>query len=130
MRLLKYEKVSRFNRTTYKYSLTEFAGDNIPQYAILSHRWGADGEEVTYNDLKSGSSKGKIGYKKLQFCGEQATRDGLIYFWIDTCCIDKSSSTELTETINSMFRWYRSATKCYAYLPDVSMNDNSGGQSG
>jgi hypothetical protein len=128
MRLLKYEKVGWFNRTAYKFSLTEFSGDNIPQYAILSHRWGAVGEEITFNDLKSGGSMGKIGYKKLQFCAEQAAHDGLTYFWIDTCCIDKSSSTELSEAINSMFQWYRGATKCYAYLPDVSMNGNNDGQ--
>jgi hypothetical protein len=57
---------------------------------------------------------------KSRFCGEQARRDGLQYFWIDTCCIDKSSSAELQEAINSMFRWYRNATKCYVYLTDAS----------
>jgi len=62
----------------------------------------------------------KAGYEKIQFCGEQARRDGLQYFWVDTCCINKSSSAELTEAINSMFRWYREATKCYVYLSDVS----------
>ncbi|KAN0080705.1 hypothetical protein V8E54_003909, partial [Elaphomyces granulatus] len=49
------------------------------------------------------------GYDKIRFCGEQARRDGWQYFWIDTCCIDKSSSTELQEAINSMFQWYRDA---------------------
>ena len=99
-------------------SLTEFFEDDIPKYAILSHRWGA--EEVTFRDLTDGTSKVKAGYSKIQFCGEQARRDGLQYFWVDTCCIDKSNSTELAEAINSMFRWYRDATKCYVYLPDVS----------
>jgi hypothetical protein len=56
--------------------------------------------------------KSKAGYGKIQFFGEQARRDGLQYFWVDTCCIDKSSSAELTEAINSMFRWYRESTKC------------------
>ncbi|KAF2807886.1 HET-domain-containing protein [Mytilinidion resinicola] len=99
-------------------SLIEFVGD-IPPYAILSHTWGADHEEVTYKDVVTGLGNTKAGYKKLHFCREQASRDGLSYFWVDTCCIDKSSSSELTEAINSMFRWYRYAAKCYVYLVDV-----------
>jgi hypothetical protein len=112
MRLLQYNDDSDF-------SLTEFFERDIPKkYAILSHRWGA--EEVTFKDLADGTSKSKAGHGKIQFCGEQARRDGLQYFWIDTCCIDKSNAVELQEAINSMFRWYRDATKCYVYLPDVS----------
>jgi hypothetical protein len=99
--------------------LTEFFEDDIPKYAILSHRWGA--EEVTFRDLTDGTSKVKAGYVKIQFCGEQARRDGLEYFWVDTCCIDKSSSAELSEAINSMFRWYQKAARCYVYLSDVSI---------
>jgi hypothetical protein len=55
-------------------------------------------------DLKNGNYKKMAGYSKIQFCGEQAKRDGLQYFWVDTCCIDKSNSTELAEAINSIFR--------------------------
>ncbi|TGO41611.1 hypothetical protein BHYA_0019g00420 [Botrytis hyacinthi] len=91
-----------------------------PEYAILSHTWGAETDELTFQDLLNGTGQGKSGYRKLQFCGEQAKRDGLQYFWVDTCCIDKSSSAELQEAINSMFRWYQNATKCYVYLSDVS----------
>ncbi|KAG4431661.1 hypothetical protein IFR05_012864, partial [Cadophora sp. M221] len=112
MRLLQYNNDGDF-------SLIEFFECNIPtEYAILSHKWGA--EEVTLADLKNGNGKKMTGYGKIQFCGEQAKRDGLQYFWVDTCCIDKSNSTELAEAINSMFRWYQDATKCYVYLPDVS----------
>jgi hypothetical protein len=89
-------------------------------YAILSHTWGADHEEVTYKDLLEGTGKGKRGYDKLTFCKEQATKDGLRHFWIDTCCINKSSEPELSEAIRSMFKWYLSASKCYVYLSDVS----------
>ena len=110
MRLLEYNNDSGF-------SLATFFGDDLPRYAILSHRWGA--EEVTLADLTNGTGKSKGGYGKIQFCGEQARRDGLQYFWVDTCCIDKSNSTELAEAINSMFRWYQNATKCYVYLSDV-----------
>ncbi|KAL5327994.1 hypothetical protein ACEPPN_005700 [Leptodophora sp. 'Broadleaf-Isolate-01'] len=111
MRLLQYNSDGDFG-------LTEFFESDILKYAILSHRWGA--EEVTFKDLIDGTSKSKAGYGKIKFCGEQAKRNGLQYFWVDTCCIDKSNSTELAEAINSMFRWYRDATKCYVYLPDVS----------
>ncbi|KAK0705854.1 hypothetical protein B0T26DRAFT_679638 [Lasiosphaeria miniovina] len=108
--------------------LTEDLIDKIPPYAILSHTWG--NEEVLFSDLMNGTGKNKAGYAKIQFCGDQASRDGLKFFWVDTCCIDKSSSAELQEAINSMFRWYRNAAKCYAYLVDVStpvlgIDDNS-----
>jgi hypothetical protein len=91
---------------------------DIPPYAILSHTWG-DGE-VTFKDFQAGTHKHREGYKKLGFCANQATVDGLRYFWVDTCCIDKSNSSELSEAINSMFRWYQNAACCYVYLEDVS----------
>src|ERR1700753_1720317 len=97
--------------------LTEDLHGDIPQYAILSHTWG-DGE-VTFEDLESGAGVNKIGYRKLEFCRDQAAKDRLQYFWVDTCCIKKSSSTELSEALNSMFSWYRAATKCYVYMSDV-----------
>jgi hypothetical protein len=114
MRLLKRKSGDDF-------SLTEFLEGQIPPYTILSHEWGADGEEVTFQELTDGTGKSKPGYKKIQLCGKQTERDGLQYFWVDTCCIDKSNSTELSEAINSMFHWYRDAAKCYVYLPDVSI---------
>jgi hypothetical protein len=66
-----------------------------------------------------GTSEDKSGYKKVGFCAQQAADDGLQYFWVDSCCIDKSSSAELQEAINSMFHWYQNAAKCYVYLSDV-----------
>ena len=102
-----------------EFCLTKNFSDHIPKYAILSHTWGADAEEVNFRDLIDGTGKSKDGYRKIQFCGEQASRDGLQYFWVDICCIDKSNSTELAEAINSMFRWYCDAAKCYVYLSDV-----------
>jgi hypothetical protein len=106
------------------FSLTEYVGKSIPPYAILSHTWGQDHEEVTFKDLIEGTGEGKDGYRKLTFCGKQAAKDGLLYFWVDTCCIDKSSSTELSEAITSMFKWYHKADKCYIYLSDVSTSEN------
>jgi hypothetical protein len=113
MRLLQFAKNNEF-------SLTNDLINNIPPYAILSHTWGADTEEVNFKDLISGTGQSKSGYEKIRFCGEQTSRDGLQYFWVDTCCIDKSNNNELSEAINSMFRWYCNAAKCYVYLPDVS----------
>jgi hypothetical protein len=104
----------------------DLVGDQIPPYAILSHTW--DGQEVTFKDLrnhrdvKEVDAKLKGGYQKLFFCAQQATRDGLDHFWVDTCCIDKANNTELSEAINSMFRWYQNAKKCYVYLSDVRHN--------
>jgi hypothetical protein len=106
--------------------LAEFVGNDIPRYAILSHTWGADHEEVTFKDMVDGTGKAKAGYRKIRFCKKQAAKDGLQFFWVDTCCIDKSISTELTEAINSMFRWYQDAARCYVYLPDVSTGGSVG----
>lgn len=98
--------------------LTEFSTDP-PPYAILSHTWGPDSEEVTFQDMSQGANTSKPGYDKIRRCGEQAASNGLEYFWVDSCCIDKSSSAELSEAINSMFRYYQDAEICYAYLADV-----------
>ncbi|PZD22549.1 HET multi-domain protein, partial [Pyrenophora tritici-repentis] len=96
-----------------------FDDGDIPPYTILSHTWGADGDEVTFADLQTGGGKTKPGYEKILFCGKRARRDNLQYFWIDTCCIDKANKAELAFSIRSMFRWYRDAASCYAYLSDV-----------
>jgi hypothetical protein len=118
MRLLKRTEAGDFNLTK------DFIGkDIVPPYAILSHTWGKDEDEVTFKDLETGTGRSRTGYGKIQFCGEQAARDGLEYFWVDTCCFDKSNNTELSEAINSMFRWYRDSVKCYVYLSDVSTCD-------
>lgn len=97
-------------------------GNNVPFYAILSHRWGQ--EEVSLQDLKSGEAERKAGYDKIKNACSQAVAHGLDYIWIDTCSIDKTSSAELSEAINSMYAWYREAVVCYAYLADVSMDQD------
>jgi hypothetical protein len=95
--------------------------DKLPNYAILSHTWLSDDEEVNFEDMVAGIAPQKTaGYRKLQFCGQQAIRDKLKYFWLDTCCIKKESSSELQEAITTMFLWYKRATRCYVYLTDVS----------
>jgi hypothetical protein len=94
--------------------------DTIPPYAILSHTWGEEVEEVTFEDLAKDVGKDKPGYKKIELCGEQAKRDGLHHFWIDTCCINKENKAEHSLAIQSMFRWYHNAARCYVYLSDVS----------
>lgn len=106
----------------------EFFGPLPPPYAILSHRWQA--EEVSYTEWRKATKTGhlppahpirsKAGFQKiLRFC-QLALDGGLEYVWVDTCCIDKTSSADLSESINSMFMWYKNAKSCYAYLCDWS----------
>jgi hypothetical protein len=83
--------------------LTEFYDTQIPAYAILSHRWG--NEEFSFQDVSGGEYQGMAGFPKIQGCCRQADQDGFEWVWIDSCCIDKTSSSELSEAINSMFRW-------------------------
>lgn len=78
-------------------------GVNRPSYAILSHRW--ENGEVTFKDVMKGRQKKLPGWSKIIKCCEQAVRDGFEYIWADTCCIDKRSSAELSEAINSMYNW-------------------------
>jgi hypothetical protein len=99
--------------------LEQFFGSDIPRYAILSHTWGND--EVTFADLPlhQASTTTKSGYRKIRHTCEQALQDGLHYAWVDTCCIDKTSSAELSEAINSMYAWYGDSNVCYAILEDI-----------
>ncbi|ORY09411.1 heterokaryon incompatibility protein-domain-containing protein [Clohesyomyces aquaticus] len=97
--------------------LEEFFGDSIPPYAILSHTWGRD--EVTFQDLATEDHKRKHGYRKIEGCCQAADEQRIQYVWVDSCCIDKSSSAELSEAINSMFKWYEISKVCFIYLEDV-----------
>ena len=99
MRLLTIDNNGRF-------ILERFAKDRIPPYTILSHRWSTDdNDEITFNEIIKGiADEKKSGYQKLQFCGAQAKADSLHYFWVDTCCIDKSNQNRLSNAIYSMFR--------------------------
>lgn len=101
------------------FKLVTFSDNNVPPYAILSHTW-SENEEVSYQELVEHKGKAKAGYEKIRLCLEQAAKDGLRYAWVDTCAIDKSSSAELQEAINSMFKWYEQAAICYVYLGDVT----------
>ncbi|KDN66776.1 putative heterokaryon incompatibility protein [Colletotrichum sublineola] len=96
--------------------LSEFDDGQVPPYAILSHTW-AD-QEVLFHDIEDGPSS-KAGWDKVQRACRLAHSQDHAWIWIDTCCIDKSSSSELSEAINSMFTWYRDADVCFAYLADV-----------
>ncbi|KAL2066398.1 hypothetical protein VTL71DRAFT_2469 [Oculimacula yallundae] len=91
----------------------------IPEYAILSHTWGQ--EELSYQDMTGDRTiaEQKAGFNKVRDSCWQARSNGYEYIWIDTCCIDKTSSAELSEAINSMFKWYKDSSVCYAYLSDV-----------
>jgi hypothetical protein len=100
--------------------LRAFDNDCGPAYAILSHTWNRDNStEFTFDDIQAGSGKDKSGYGKIEFCEKRAMADGLNHFWVDTCCINKRSEAELSEAINSMFRWYHESSRCYVFLVDV-----------
>ncbi|KAH7152889.1 heterokaryon incompatibility protein-domain-containing protein [Dactylonectria macrodidyma] len=108
------------NVHTFKFE--EFFDNAIPEYAIISHTWGdAEDEEVSHEEFlqQQPATKNKAGYLKIQKACHEARERRFDYVWIDTCCIDKTSSAELSEAINSMFRWYEAAEVCFAYLVDV-----------
>ena len=105
-----------------------FPPDKDTQYAILSHRWGKETEEVDYEEMielanmnreKQDDIRKRDGYQKILRSCKQAKEDKLEWLWVDTCCIDKRSSAELSEAINSMYRWYEKSARCYAHLHDV-----------
>jgi tetratricopeptide (TPR) repeat protein len=106
-----------------KPSFTQFKG-TPPPYAILSHTW-EDDQEVSYIDARNGlwEEKKTWGRRKIEFCASRAKQDNLEYFWVDTCCIDIWNHPERSKAINSMFRWYQNAAKCYVILSDVSVPD-------
>src|SRR6188474_2235445 len=103
------------------YALEEFFGKPIPPYVILSHTW--EKEEVLLKDMQDIHKAGRMkGFSKIYHCCTQAKKDGFKWAWVDTCCIDKTSSAELSETINSMFGYYARAMVCYAYLSDIELD--------
>ncbi|KAI1283360.1 heterokaryon incompatibility protein-domain-containing protein [Xylaria sp. FL0933] len=109
---------------TQSLDLEEFVGNAVPRYAILSHTWGA--EEVSLQEWhRRDLVVAKAGYKKIFSACRQARADGLEYLWVDTNCIDKKSSAELSEAINSMFAFYANSDRCYVYLEDFLGPDTS-----
>ncbi|RSL45093.1 hypothetical protein CEP51_016139 [Fusarium floridanum] len=111
---------------TEDFELKTFLGKKKPAYAILSHTWGRD--EVLFQDFQHdaiGDWRERHGAAKVIGAAAQAASDGYQFIWIDTCCIDKSSSAELSEAINSMYAWYKRAKVCYAYLEDILVPDAS-----
>ena len=111
---------------TTELKLSEFVGSSVPLYAILSHTW--DKEEVLYDHVQRGVVAHLAGYKKLKGACDVAAADGWEWIWVDTCCINKQSSAELSEAINSMYSWYQQAEVCFVYLNDLRTpcdpNDN------
>ncbi|KAK4692124.1 hypothetical protein P7C71_g5019, partial [Lecanoromycetidae sp. Uapishka_2] len=104
-------------------TVKDFPEKAIPDYAILSHTWGK--HEVSFQDLLKSDHDHKQhpGFSKIEGCCALAASEGWEYIWIDTCCIDKTSSAELSEAINSMYQWYRYAKVCYVYLSDICLEE-------
>lgn len=95
--------------------------DDEPDYAILSHTWGTS--EVSFQDILLGKAPSRKGYRKIESCCKQAARHGIKYLWVDTCCIDKTSSAELQEAICSMYKWYQKAKICFVHLEDFTFSN-------
>ena len=111
------------------FSFVQFPEHDVPSYAVLSHTWRGD-LEVTFQDvigsiITTKTNENDLNLDKLYFCAEQAKKDRLQYFWVDTCCIDKTSSAELSEAINSMSCWYQRSSKCYVLLTDVFIHSGN-----
>ncbi|KAI0538591.1 heterokaryon incompatibility protein-domain-containing protein [Xylaria digitata] len=108
--------------TSNRFTIQEFVGHDIPPYVILSHTW--ETEEVTLQDIQRSLTlaKAKRGFSKIRGCCDLARARGIEYAWIDTCCIDKTNSVELSEAINSMYQWYKDAAVCYAFLGDIPLS--------
>ncbi|KAK3393921.1 hypothetical protein B0H63DRAFT_555214 [Podospora didyma] len=106
---------------THSRRLENFYQHPIEPYAILSHTWGKEEEELSFRDMMAVDKDHSVGERtaKLEGCCAQAQKDGIKYVWIDTCCIDKTNAVELGEAINSMFRWYQKSAICYTYLSDI-----------
>lgn len=110
------------NTKTYK--LEDFIDPSTIKYAILSHRW--EDEEVSFLAMAALETASRMkGFGKIWKSCQQAAKDGYKYVWVDTCCINKESSAELSEALNSMFRWYNMSAVCYAFLSDVSSEELS-----
>lgn len=110
---------------TDTFELVEFVGEGTPKYAILSHTW--EGKEISFQDIQHPDALTYLkadnpptpAWAKVKHACRKALEDEFKYIWIDTCCIDKSSSAELQEAINSMFSWYRESAICYTFLSDI-----------
>ncbi|KAF5343234.1 hypothetical protein D9758_013438 [Tetrapyrgos nigripes] len=112
---------------THSLKLKSFFGDDIPPYAILSHTWGKTEDEVTFQDMMAEDrsvAEGKAGYKKIRGACQYAQKYMFEWIWIDSCCINKESSAELSEAINSMYVYYEDAQVCYVYLEDAVRSED------
>ena len=125
--LRREQQMSTRKQVDYRTKVLEFRDDETTDYVILSHRW-IDPTEVDFEELvnlarmdkaERDEVRRRLGYKKIFDSCQQAQKDGYEWVWVDTCCIDKRSSAELSEAINSMYRWYGNAGICYTYLHDV-----------
>lgn len=119
--------------STSRAELTYFAEPSQVQFAILSHVWRDD--EQSFQDIQrlhtQHASEGNprdYASEKIRRCCLYAEQHGYEWVWVDTCCIDKSSSAELSEAINCMFAWYAGASVCYALLDDVGDDEDPRGE--
>lgn len=108
----------------HSFEVEEVWDESVKEYAILSHRW--EDDEVSFRDMQDLAVASTMeGFAKIQRSCDHAQKDGYSHVWVDTCCINKESSAELSEAINSMYRWYKASPVCYAFLSDVHANTDN-----
>ncbi|TXC02838.1 hypothetical protein FocTR4_00014730 [Fusarium oxysporum f. sp. cubense] len=115
MHLLRWEFMDEDD--TFKIHLEQHT--TVTDYAILSHRWGKPEDEVSFDDMIAGTHESKKGHENLSAVVDKPEIDGIRHVWVDTCCINKASSAELSDPITSMFAYYNQSRVCYAFLNDV-----------
>lgn len=118
-------KIRLFNSHNYKFM--QFDDNEIPDYAILSHRWRGN-NEVTNEEMEIKNRNDNIdkpGFQKVLAACAKARKDRIDWLWVDSCCINKRDLPEISASINSMFRWYQCSAVCYAYLDDIARGSNA-----
>ena len=114
-----YTRGMSWHKTRFHNAAISAFVKDITKFAVLSHTWGQD--EPSYEDfVLQRNTTGSKGYEKLEkFCKIAYEQYGVEFAWADTVCINKLSSSELDESIRSMFTWYRESSICIIYLADT-----------
>lgn len=113
------------NTTTLR--LRRFPNSKTVRYAILSHRWGKNADEITFDDIQMedrAELEQRKGWDKIVDTCAKARWQGLEWAWIDTCCIDRNNAAELADAITHMFEWYKDSVVCFAFLSDVKAGED------
>ncbi|KAI6095815.1 hypothetical protein F5141DRAFT_1265501 [Pisolithus sp. B1] len=90
-------------------------------YVMFSHVW--QGNEPSFQEVNAVKSVWDLpetppNEKLRSFC--KKTRElGYKWAWSDTCCIDKSTSSTLDQSLTSMYKWYADSAATLVFLADA-----------